>query len=106
MKVLFNDVGEFLEELAKDTPDRKIVRITNLFKNSSFSPNIKLLSVIASYTVQGQLVRLERYCGDIWEINEEQDNKIYERAQKVHAEIKEKCEEIGCEVRAGSIEEE
>lgn len=50
-------------------------------------------------------MRLDRYCGDLWRI-EEQDRPILEKAEKVCREIEEGCARLGLEVRAGVLEEE
>jgi len=105
--VKFNMEGEFAEELEKDAAlvERRIVRLTNLFRTSSISPNIRDVLVLATYSVQGQVVRLERYCGDVWGINDQEDNKVLERAAKAQEMVKEACERLGLELRAGSLED-
>jgi len=105
--IKFNSVTEFCEEMEKDQHeiDRGIVRITNLYQKSKLSPNIHDLTVLASFSVKGQVIRLERYCGQIWEINTEADQKILERADEIQSLIEHECREAGLEVRAGSLEE-
>lgn len=58
MRVRFSDVDEYLEELRKDAPlvDRKILRLTNSFQASSFSPHIHTLTVMATARVNDSVV--------------------------------------------------
>jgi len=105
MAVLFNSPEEFLEELSKDKDEiyRKIVRITYLSRPSKVSPNISHLSVVATARVAGETYRLERYCGDIWRI-EEQDRSVQEKAKAAFYELRVGCHKLGLEVRAGTYE--
>jgi len=105
MAVLFNSPEEFLEELSKDKDEvyRKIVRITYLSRPSKASPNISHLSVVATARVAGEIYRLERYCGDIWRI-EEQDKPVRDKAVAALTQLEEGCTKLGLEVRAGTYE--
>ena len=49
--------------------DRGIIRVINLFETSRLSPNIRHVTVVSTFSMKGQVVRLERYCGDVWQIN-------------------------------------
>ena len=104
--VKFTEVEEFLEELGKDAPqiDRRIVRTTFLFESSAISPKISHVLVIATYTIAGQIVRFERYCGDLWGLNETADQAIKDTGEKCQKEIEEACQRLGLERRAGVIE--
>lgn len=108
MKVKFNQVEEFCEELEKDAPliDRQIVRCSKLWETSKLSPNIRHLSFLATCTVKGQLVELRRYCGDIWGINLEADERVEDKAKETNKTIDKVCGLLKLEVRAGHIEEE
>lgn len=105
--VKFNSVDEFCDELQKDAAkvDRNIVRSTNLFTIHSALPNVRHVKVLAHYSVQGQIVRLEHYCGDVWGMREDQDNEVLGRAGKAQMAVKAACELLGLELRAGSLEE-
>lgn len=107
MIVKFNSTEEFCEELRKDAfkVDRGIVRVTNLFRVSGLSPSIRHLIVVATYSAEGQVVKLERYCGDIWGINKEADDKVLSKAQAFHDFIISTCQELCLELRAGTLEE-
>ena len=95
-------VGSLLY-VARDGIDRNIVRITNRFERPSISPNIHHVTVVATYSVAGQVVRLECYCGDIWGTDE--DDPVLGKAGKVQMDIQEACDRNLIEVRAGLLEE-
>lgn len=105
--VKFNSVDEFCEELKKDAKliDRGIVRVTQLYKSSRVSPNIQMLSVLATYSVNGQLVRLECPCGDLWNIQGE-DSKRYAVAGEHIKQITDLVGTLeGLQVRNGTLDE-
>jgi hypothetical protein len=108
MKVIFNNVEEFCTELEKDTEqvDRRIVRCTKLFKATKLSSNIHHIFAVATYATQGQIVELKRYCGDIWQVNAEEDKKAIDLAEKALKAVEETCQRLGFEVRAGYLEEQ
>lgn len=108
MRVKFNQVEEFCAELEKDAPlvDRRIVRCSNLWEVSKLSVNIHHLTFLATYSVEGEIVELRRYCGDIWRINQDADKKVLDKAEQVGKTIEEVCQRLKLEVRAGYIEEE
>lgn len=103
--VKFNDVDEFCEELARDGPDRDIVRLTYLFKTSRLSPNIRHVLVVATCTVQGQIVRLERYVGDVWGLSAT-DEEVMEKALQTKNRLHERCKKLNLNVRAGVLEDQ
>jgi len=104
--VKFNDVEEFLGEMAKDRDcvDRHLVRVTNLFRSSTVSPIIRHLSVVATARVGSDIVRLESYCGDIWQMAP-RDTRVVEKAEQLQRMLAEGCARLGLEVRAGLLEE-
>jgi len=117
MIVKFNQVEEFCDELRKekDNIERRIVRLTNLYIPSKLSANIRHAKVLATFLVgafpgavppvQPQIVRLERYCGDIWEPGGT-DKRALEKAEEVSKKIEAVCQELGLEVRLGVIEDD
>ena len=117
MLVRFNQVEEFCDELHKEQGniERRIVRVTNLYTRSKMAANIKHVQLIATFLVCAfpaalpaagpHIVRLERYCGDIWGI-EKQDQPVLERAEAATKKIEQVCQELGLEVRPGVIEGE
>ncbi len=108
MTVRFNAIEEFLEELRKSPPPDKIVRLTELYSSSKISPNLKIVSIIATYlSPLHQIVKLMHYCGNLW-IGDDSGstNKVRERIQEYHDKIDVTCRELGLEVRAGLLEED
>ena len=105
--VKFNSLAKFCQEMEadKDAIERRIVRITWLREGSKLSPNISHISVLSPYTVQGQIVKLVRYCGDIWRINQEGDDKVWAKAEEISKGITDKAKALQLEVRSGSLEE-
>ena len=112
--VKFNAVDEFIEELKKSQPWPRIVRLTYLSRQSSVSPNIRHLFVVSTFVATAwlspdkpieTLVRLDKFCGDTWGLNTEEDKKVQEQAEVVVKQIEDACREVGYEVRAGVFEE-
>lgn len=104
--VRFSYPDDLLEELEKDKEkvDRGIVRLVYSFKPSKVSPNITHMSIVATAQVEGQVYRLEHYCGDLWHI-EGQDQPVHDKGKKATEQLEEGCKALGLEVRGGSIEE-
>ena len=101
--VKFSVPEEFLEELGKELVDRGLVRITHLSRPTKISPNIHHLSIVATAKVAGDILRLERYCGDIWNIGS-QDVKVKDEAEAIKRKILEGCAALHLEVRGGVLE--
>lgn len=116
--VLFNDQGEFIEEVKRDAFSvlGKVVRLTKRYTRSKVSPQIQAVSVIAGYELlHGSevslptVVRLEKHVGEVWggvpgPVNEV-SAKTQERAEAVMDEVQKACEGLGLEVRAGMVYE-
>ena len=102
--IKFNSPSEFIEELQKDKElvERGIVRLTNLARDTQALP-IRHLSVVATYKVKGEIVRLEKFCGQLWG-HEPEDSQAYGRAQGAHDTIKSACRAFGLEIRSGVYE--
>jgi hypothetical protein len=66
--------------------------------------------VLATYAVRNgesrivDVVRLEKFCGELWGINEEEDQKVWERAEEISKKIEGICTASGLELRAGNID--
>lgn len=106
--VKFSDEQEFCNELRSEieagrTPDQGIVRVTHLWRAASFSPNIHHLYVVATYSVEGRVTRLQAYCGDLWRMTR-QDEPVWARAKATRQPIEEACQELQLEVRGGVVE--
>lgn len=107
MKVHFNEPSEFCDELEKDKlkVDRGIVRTTFRFEPSKLSPNIHHVFALASYSVDGQVVEMEKYCGDTWGLHTGEDEKVHDRANNYIKTVESACQLCKLEMRAGTLEE-
>lgn len=108
MIIKFNYQYEFIEELKKVKLEQPLVRLTNLQRHSEkIAPLRSLFIVSTAKTVNGDIVKLERYCGQLWGIEQEvkEDKKAWEQAESIHSQIKKACEALKLEVRAGIFEE-
>ena len=107
MKVRFNQPQEFCEELEKDhfQIERGIIRTTIRYEVSKMSPNIHHVFAVATYSVDNQVVEMEKYCGDIWRINQEQDDEVMARAKECLDTVENTAKSCGCEIRSGSLED-
>jgi hypothetical protein len=101
--VQFNDVHEFLENLDKDRDlvERRIVRVTNLYRQSKLTASIQHLSVLATARISGEIVRLEVYCGDLWNLGS--DQATLEKASGVQRTVTDECARLNLDVRVGLI---
>lgn len=104
--VKFTSVEEFIEELEKERANirLKVVRLTNLFSPIPNLSPIRSLTVVATAKVRDDIIRLNRYCGQIWDIDKT-DEETYERAEAAHKRIEEAAKTLGIEIRAGIWEE-
>ena len=109
--VKFNVVDEFIAELEKEIGpgfcniERGIVRVSYLNRETAVSPNIRHLLVVATAKLfTGDIMRLQSYCGQIWNM-EDQDKPVLQNAEEKLNKIREACQKLGLEVRAGAFEE-
>ena len=107
MMVRFNSVEEFLAELAADVElvERKIVRVTNLFRQKS--PSFHDVTVVASAIVRSHIVRLDRLVGAVMDTRDltESDREVRARADGILTEIELKVQKMGLNARAGIYEQ-
>src|SRR5437899_2366127 len=103
--VVFNAQEEFLKELAtdKDIVERKIVRLTNLYQQSTVTPVIRHLFVVATYKAAGEMVQFKQHAGDLW--NMAHDRTTIERSVQLQTEIEAACQRLGLLIRAGMYKE-
>jgi len=109
--VQFNTVNEFLAELTADLAqlDRKLVRVTNLYQQSKQMPAMQYVSVVATARVATDIIRLDIYCGEVWNMDTQHNERVLKKAEALQQRIRESCVRLGVEVRAGllkSAEEE
>lgn len=108
LRVSFNSVDEFLEELKEEAKagsiEGNVVRLSNLYTNSGISPNIKHVALVATFVSNSHIVRLDRYCGDYWGINQASDQETTDKTKEFGDKIEAVCKELGLEVRSGLFE--
>jgi len=108
--VKYNEVDEYLEELKKDSDTNmvygQIVRVSNLFTATKLSPNIHHVVVVSTYQSDNNIVRLEKYCGDVYRGDIPENDTVLQRAEEIQKKIKTACKELKLEVRGGVLEPE
>ena len=102
--VKFNFQDEYIEELKKAKLEQPIVRLTNLQRYESAAPLRSLLVICTAKAANGDIIKLQHFCGTLWGIDS-QDEQVWQRAEVIHSQIKEACEALKLEVRAGVFEE-
>lgn len=106
VKVKFNQPSEFCYEMEKDASniDRGIVRTTLSYQVSSMSPNIHHVFAVATYSILDQIIEMEKFAGDIWRVNQEQDDKVLNQAGEYLKKIEDKAKLLKLELRSGRLE--
>ena len=102
MVIKFNNDNEFLAELERERP-LKPVRITYIKQTAGNMPSTRISVVATAKSKDGDLIKLEYYCGDIWRGVQDEVQKL---AEDVFHRVKKLCEDMGLEVRAGLWEPE
>jgi hypothetical protein len=105
--VRFTDVGEYVDELDRDpfAVARRVVRLTK--KARATELGITAVSVVSTAKVLSEaagtrdydLVRFERYVGDLW--GHTRDDEVQQRASELVAELEVKLVERGFKIAAG-----
>lgn len=106
--VRFSDRDELMAELAKSKQeiDRGIVRVTNLLRPGRLTPTVRTMSVVVTAAVRGQLIRFERYMGQLWGQGfEDRDKIVADAGHKIVEKISAECAALGLDVRAGILED-
>ena len=104
--VQFDDVAEFLNELAMDAAadsvERGIGRVATAYRHSATGA-YRQLSVIAGYAeaATGRPVVLEQRVGDYWGDGFPHSGDSVERATAIAAQLHDNCDALGLTVRAG-----
>jgi len=105
MLISFTYPDEFIEELTKEPLAKPVVRLTYLRKaNEKIAPLTSLFIVGTAKTADGDLIKLQHYCGALWGHGQE-DEKTQEHANDTYKHIEDTCRELHLEVRAGIFEE-
>lgn len=100
--VSFHDLEEYLAELRidKDRIDRGILRVT--VRRRYGSPFVTV-SVVATVTVEGVLVKLEHRVGEAF-AGDEKANGLTDKAQATLNTLTDAGKSLGLDVRAGVFE--
>ena len=104
MLIKFNAADEFVEELKKEPLAKPVVRLTYLRKaNDKIAPLTSLFIVATAKTADGDLIKLEHYCGEQCGVPE--DDKTQRHGEDVHRYIENHCADLRLEVCSGIYEE-
>ena len=105
--VQFNNVEEFLTELTTDLAqlDRRLVRVTNLYQQSTQTPIIQYVSVVATARVAGDILRLDVHCSELWNVDTQHNAPVLKKVEAVQQRIRASCVQLGMEVRAGLLKQ-
>jgi hypothetical protein len=105
----FSDPDDFLAELKLDSKriEGRIVRVTPVTIPDSQGP-MQHVTVEATAIIEARsedrpdrLVRLVTYCGELWNIDK-QDEPVRERVGRIMRKVQAVGEELGLEVRGGA----
>ena len=101
--VQFNNTEEFLAELAADLEklDRHLVRVTNLYQQSTQMPVIEYVSVVATARMATDIIRLDVYCGELWNVDTQHNAPVLNKVEAVQQHLPTSCAQLGLVVRAG-----
>lgn len=106
--VRFDDPGEFLAELARDSTAvlRGIVRVTCEYRRPDWEMPYRELSVLAGYEVAAgddslQLIELRHPCGLVWGLAHDRDTT--DRAEQTIGLIEQATADAGLEHRPGKL---
>ena len=101
--VQFNNTEEFLAELTADLVqlDPKLVRVTNCYQHSTQTPIIQYVSVVATARVSADILRLDVFCGEVWNVDTQHNTPVWKKVEAVQHQLRASCAQLGLEVRAG-----
>lgn len=101
--VSFQSETEFSEEIALDADsiDRRIVRLTYFQEHSKVGLS-RLFYLVGSYSIQGQIVMLRRYYGELTG-DDEKDADVMQAAALAHTSISAQCQRHDLAVRPGML---
>lgn len=100
--VAFNDPEEYLAEISRDRDriDRQILRVT---VRRRYGEPFVTVTVVATVTVEGTLVKLEHRVGDAF-AGDEKTNGLSVKTQALLDKLTDAGKALGLEVRAGVYE--
>lgn len=105
--VYFESEAEFCEEMIRDANkiDWNVVRLTFLQKTTGLGM-FRHLYLIGTYSIEGQIVKLDRYFGELTGTDQERDASVFQAATLAHTLVSEVCSEHKLEVRPGMLKVE
>ena len=106
MKVLFNSVKEFLDELERDPPPDRIVRTTRLRQQSGAQPFVSAFALATFVNRLGQVVELRKYVGEDWGPDFECSQKAKDLADRILTDVEQAARRHEMEIRAGQLVDE
>ena len=107
----YHNPEEFLSELRSTAEAGGLaypfIRLTTLYVPSTLTPNIHYVSVVTTFvawppTLDQYLVRLDRYVGEVWHLDNGRDGETYAKRDEVQAEIGTVAGELGIDIRGGT----
>lgn len=111
MKVVFNDVDEFLVELKRDADDpegcnvqQAIVRITFRKRTDGALPLCSVAVIAAYCNYAGELVELTHQVGTVMQ-HDPQSERVWANAEDVRKRIASVAAGYGLDVRTGAYQE-
>ncbi len=105
IKVGFNDPEEFVGELRQQAGEYAVtpavVRLTRRYSMAGGGVPYRLLTVVSTFVSNGQLFELTRFCGEVWGIGGESDQKAAGHAKATEEAVEKAAKELALEVRPG-----
>ena len=62
---------------------------------------IQYVSVVATARVATDILRLDMYCGEVWNVDTQHNEPVLKKVEVPQQRIRESCVQLGIEVRAG-----
>jgi len=95
--VQFNNTEEFLAELAADLDklDRHLVRVTNLYQQSTQMPLIQYVADVATARVATDIIRLDVYCGELWNADTQHNAPVLKKVEAIQHHLRASCAQLG-----------
>lgn len=107
MKIKFNNLKDFIEELEKDKGkiERGIVRVNSMTGVLGMSA-IHTVFVLAECIIADRIISYREYCGDLWGKGLECDEKTKGKEKALRSQLDAELARLGItDVRGGTIEE-
>lgn len=105
--VKFSNVGDFIEELEKDPPPDRIMRVSGLYGYTKI-PNLRKYTSVATYLNRlNRIVVLEHYCGEVLTDDPEYELtvKTLQLGKTDQLALEAAGKKIGLDIRNGVLED-